>query len=163
MKRNMWNVLVNAPARKRAYARKEHKMAKQHVFDRVKLWFGENEVPLHNQISRLRFHLEFSVKHDGDAVSTDHHATFDLQMPRIRLLEFVKNSVAILLQNKILRPMTNVKAKEWLKTHDPIKIEDLSPGRKTTVIKMTDAEVKEKAQNDPEYRAKMIADLMAMK
>jgi len=138
-------------------------MAKGHTFELVSLWIGDKKVELANQKIRLRFGLGFTTKHDGDVVGTDHRATFDLTMLFIRLLELAKNSIAIAVQNKILRPMTSDKAKAWLKAHDPIGYDDAFPGKSTVVRKvMSDEEIKAKAKADPEYRAQLLEELMAM-
>ena len=140
-------------------------MAKGHKFTQVSLWVGDKLQTIKNQNIRLRFHLEFTTKHDGDAVSTDHSAMFDVSMPWVRLLELAKNSIAIVVQNKILRPKSNDVATKWLRDHDPIKYEDAFPGKMVAKV-LTPEENAElalgAAKSDKELRAKMIKDLMAM-
>jgi len=104
-------------------------MSKKHEFTLVKLWHGAKDVLIPNQVFRFRFHLKFTVKHTGEAVSTPHSATIDMKMPVIRLLELAKNSIAIVLQNKILRDKSPADARKWLRDHDPIAYIHAFPGK----------------------------------
>lgn len=104
-------------------------MAKNHVFDRISLWMNGNDVALKNQTARFRYHLEYSVKHDGDAVSTDHSHFFDIEMPIVRMLELCKNSIAIAFQNKVLRPLSKENALKKYPRGSVVKYDDVFPGR----------------------------------
>lgn len=108
-------------------------MAKKHEYSLVSLWIANTQQTIKNQVARLRMSVAFTVKHDGDAVSTDHRAIFDLKMPVSRLLEIAMKQIVIQVQNKVLRPMSAEKAKKWLRDHDPVTFEDAYPGRSTVV------------------------------
>ena len=144
-------------------------MAKKHLFTRLAMWFGDKQIDVTNQYVRMRYHLEFHVTHDdtvpgddGKKMTHDYSAIFDLEMLRSRMMEFVKNSLAIVLQNKILRPLTPKEAKAWLLQHDPIKMGDLFPG-KTPAKPLTDEELMRtlKSGKSLEERKALAAQIMA--
>lgn len=140
-------------------------MAKQHAFSQVSFWIGNIAQTIKNQQVRLRFRLGFTTKHDGDAVSTDHSATFDIVMSMTRILELCKDSLVIALQNKILRPKTAANALKWLREHDPITYDDIFPGKGAISLGSLapeDAAVKLSAGRSKEDLIKMREELEKM-
>ena len=137
-------------------------MAKKHEYSMLSLWFGDNKMVIENQVSRLRAKIGFTVKHDGDAVSTPYEITLDMKMAISMLLQKALKTIVIDIQNKILRPKTHEKAKIWIRENDPISFEMAYPGRGTVVREMSMDEIMNKAKDDPEIRAEMIRRLTAM-
>ncbi len=108
-------------------------MAKAHVYEMLTLWVGDTQQILKNMV-RLRGHVSFTIKHDGDTVSTDHRITIDMKMVFATLLERALKTIVIDIQ-KPLRAKSAEAAKKWIKEHDPISFENAYPGRRTVVKK----------------------------
>lgn len=134
-------------------------MAKQHRFTTVSLWIGGKEVPITNS-ARLRYRLEYSAKEHEDAVSNDYNHVFDLEMTCLRMVELCKNSVTIKWQNDRVRKVANF-SKKYPRDHI-VKYEDVFPGKASGPIMLSDAQIKAKAKDDPEYRKQLLEQLLAM-
>ena len=115
-------------------------MAKKHMFNRVSLTIGTNQIEVKNQNVKLRYSLEYGVKHDGSAVSTDYTNIFDLEMPLVRMLELCKNSVTIKWQNDVLRKIPEDKGKKW--NHEVVTYENVFPGKSAPKPLTTDDMIK---------------------
>ena len=137
-------------------------MAKKHEYSMLSLWFGENQMVIKNQVSRLRAKIGFTVKHDGDAVSTPYNVTVDMKMPISTLIEKALKTIVIDIQNKVLRPKTALAASKWIKDNDPISFDIAYPGRRTVIREMSMDEIMAKAKDDPDIRAEMIKRLTEM-
>ncbi len=110
----------------------------------------------------MRVTVGFSCTHDGDAISTDHSAIFDIEMPANEGLEHAIKNHVVSFQNSILRKMT-AKAGAKFCRDNVITKELLYPGtRRARTIVMTDSQVKDMAKKDPEYRKQLLAELEAM-
>ena len=118
-------------------------MAKAHKYTTMSLWIMDKAQILTNSV-RLRCNVEFTVKHDGDAVSTDHRATIDIKTTLTRIFELAMKTIVIHLQNKKLRPLTRDAAKAWLKEHDPVDYDALYATTTKVIVKEpTDREMYE--------------------
>jgi hypothetical protein len=80
-------------------------------------------------------------------------------MPRQKFEEIARGQMTVDLQNRHIRKADVATARGY--TSKTISWKEIYT-RSTRVVTMTDADVKELAKNDPEYRAKLIAELESM-
>ena len=109
-------------------AERELIMAKSHDFNTVKMWIGDKEIPVTNGM-RIRYSLGYSVKHTGDAVSTDYFHKFDISTTVLRICEMAKNSFTIKWANDQIRPLTHENAGRLYPRGDVITYEKIFPGK----------------------------------
>ena len=123
------------------------------------VWFGGNKVEIKNQVLRLRCTVHFSCTHDGDAVSTDHRAIFDVEAPMSESMETALKQHVVKFQNGMLRKMTAEAGTKFCR--DNIITKDiLYPGTRRAVPReMSEAEIIAKAKADPDFAARLLAEL----
>jgi hypothetical protein len=80
-------------------------------------------------------------------------------MPRQKFEDIARGQMTVDAQNRHIRKLPVNEARSW--TNKKISWKDIYT-RSTRVVSMTDADVKELAKNDVEYRKRLIAELEAM-
>jgi len=132
-------------------------MAKNHVYEMTSVYIGATQQTLKNQVFRVRSRIHFSCKHDGEALSTDHNAMFDLKFGFTEAVQIMLKQIVVYLQNKKLRAMTPENAKKWLRKHDPVEHEHIFTSTRTVKQALTLEEMK------AELLAKFDGDVDAVK
>jgi hypothetical protein len=111
----------------------------------------------------LQARIGFSLKmFDGDT-PVEHVAGIDFSMTKDQIVGLAIKSITIDLQ-KILRGLeTHAKAREF--TGKVLTYADVYPGVRRTVSisrDMSPADIRAKAKSDPDFRAKLMAELMEL-
>lgn len=112
--------------------------------------------------SQIKARVDFSLKlFEGD-VSQEHTMNLDLLLPKGKLEALAANTVVIDVQKRLRELGDHAKVRAW--TSSPVTYDRAYPGRGAITVKreMTPEEIREKAKNDPVYRAKLMAELMGL-
>ena len=105
--------------------------------------------------------INCSTKHPSleQAIVTRNLVVDLTDMPVSKLGDICRGAMTVRLQNEKIRKSEVNVARGW--TSKKVSWQDIYSGG-TRVVQMTDAEIKDKAKQDSDYRARLIAELEAM-